>query len=300
MLKYKDWILGGAIVFLFLLSSVLVIVKSPPASATNPEWLGPAIGLLSINGPIAASSSNPAFGPDGSEAILAELDALATDPRVKAIVLRINSPGGTVGASQELYESVTAIRSTLKKPVIVSIADMGTSGAYWVSMAGSKIVANPGSVVGSIGVIMQSMDFTEVPRRYGINNITYKSGKYKDMLSSWRPASTDEKKLIQSVLDDIHDQFIHTLIQRRGLSTANAMVIAQGQVFSGRQALQAHLIDYVGSIDFAIALAAKEVGIKGKPPIVSKAQPSFGSFLTKLLQLTSMVNPLMTAPRVPQ
>lgn len=300
MLKYKEWIISAVIVCLFLLSSVLLLLKSPPTNSSNPEWMGPAVGLISINGPISGSSSNPAFGPDGSDAVLAELEALVSDPRVKAIVLRINSPGGTVGASQEISQAITRIRTTLKKPVIVSISDMGTSGAYWIAMSGSKIVANPGSIVGSIGVIMQNMDFTEVPRRYGIDNVTYKSGKYKDMLSSWRPASLDEKKLIQGVLDDIHDQFITTLIERRGIPTPNAITIAQGQVFSGRQALDYDLIDYIGNMEFAISLAAKEVGIKGRPPIVSKAQPSFGSFLTKILRLASAVNPLTNTPSIPR
>lgn len=299
MNSVRDMIVGGFIVAFFALTVALLLFQTSTRKPPAPNWMGPAVGLVTINGPISAASGNPAFGLEGSDAVLNELELLTQDPRIKALVVRINSPGGTVGASQELYDALMRVKAKHKWPVVVSISDMGASGAYWVALAGDQIVANPGSMVGSIGVIMQTWDFTQVPKRYGIDQTTYKSGRYKDMLSSWRPPSAEEKKVVDTMLTDLHDQFRSVLMARRHLPTADAIVIAQGQVFSGRQALDLKLVDQLGGLDLAVQLATKQAGIPASSPIVSKTQPSFGAFLTQFLHLSSQLNPFTTTGLAP-
>lgn len=299
MTAIRDQLVGGLIVALFAIAAIVLLVQTGTRKAPTPNWMGPAVGLITINGPIAAANGNPAFGLEGSDAVLNELDLLTQDPRIKALVVRINSPGGTVGASQELYDALMRVKAKHHWPIVVSISDMGASGAYWVAMAGDQIVANPGSMVGSIGVIMQTWDFTQVPQRYGINQTTYKSGRYKDMLSSWRPPSAEEKKVVDSMLTDLHDQFRSVLIDRRRIPTADAMLLAQGQVFSGRQALDLKLVDHLGGMDVAIQLATQAANIPASSPLVSKTQPSFGAFLTQFLHLSSQLNPFSSTGLAP-
>ncbi len=215
------------------------------------------------------------FGADGLDTIIDQIHAHRDDPAVKAVVVRINSPGGTVGASQEIYNELIELKRKSKKPVIVSIADIGASGGYWVALSGDEIIANPGSLVGSIGVIMTGLDLQQVPHRYGVNMRTYKSGKYKDMLSSWRSVSPEETQLVQSMLDDVHDQFIATVVSERRLPTATVMTLAQGQVFSGRQAKMNRLIDRLGGFSTAIQVAKSKAKLSGDVELIYKSDPSF-------------------------
>lgn len=270
--KWIMLILGG----LFLAGLVVPLVRNGVSSvSTQKTWESPGIGVLTISGPIDAGASDDVFGSDGLTGVIHQIHAHRDDPYVKALIVRINSPGGTVGASQELYSELIDFKKKSKKPVIVSIADIGASGAYWVALAGDVILANPGSLVGSIGVIMTGLDLQQVPNRYGISMRTYKSGKYKDMLSSWRPVTDEETQLLQSMLDDVHGQFIATVVAERHIPTASVLTLAQGQVFSGRQAKAARLIDRTGGFSDAIALAKTKARITGDPELIDKSEPSF-------------------------
>jgi protease-4 len=206
----------------------------------------------------------------------------ASNKAVKAVVLKINSPGGTVGASQELYGAVKRFSTDTKKPVIVSIMDIGASGAYWVALAGDYIFAHPGSIVGSLGVITQTLDLTQVPKKYGIDMRTYKAGPHKDLLNPWRSPTRDDEYLINKLLETVHNQFKQVLITNRNVTPDQAHVLADGRIYAGEDALAEQLVDQLGGLHDAIQYAGKLVGIDD-PKVISSERgikdwvKSFGS-----------------------
>lgn len=228
------------------------------------------IAVVDLYGPIAFSERASMLSSGGADGTLAELKQIRVDKDVKAVILRINSPGGTVGASQELYDQIQKIRNELNIPVVASIGDIGASGAYYAALGADEIFANSGSLVGSIGVIMGNVNFSQLAEKYGVNFDVYKSGAYKDSLSGWRDSTPDEEKLLQGLVDNVYKQFVTVLVENRPISQEQAETIAQGQVFSGEQALEAALIDHLGSFDDAVAYTAAKVGIVGQPHLVSK------------------------------
>lgn len=225
------------------------------------------IAVVYLYEPISFGSSGP-LSHSGTEDLIEYIQNLTEKKSVKAMVLRINSPGGTVGASQELFQALMEFKRKTKAPIVVSIADIGASGAYWTALAGDVIFANPGSLVGSIGVIMTSPDFSDVQRRYGIGMTTYKSVDHKDFLSSWRKPTWEEQAIVKAMLADIQEQFVSTLSTSRKLTVSQAIRLADGRVYTGKQALAAKLIDRVGSLSDAIDYAAKLANIKGKPELI--------------------------------
>lgn len=271
----------AALLFLFGVSAASLFwsASRPARSAAPTVWTAPAIGVIELNGPIDAGATGM-FDHSGLSSILDQIQSYRDDSQVKAIIVRINSPGGTVGASQEIYNALIQLKAKTKKPVIVSVADIGASGAYWVALAGDVIVANPGSMVGSIGVIMSSPDFQQIPARYGVGMRTLKSGKYKDMLNSWRPMTSDETTLLQGMLDDVHQQFVHVVITERRMPTEAAWELAQGQIFSGSQAVSLGLIDQLGGLSDAIEIAKKQAKLGDDVEIIHRT----GSPVEDILQ----------------
>ena len=162
----RETVIVAALLCLFGISAVSVLWSGARHSdhMAGPLWKTPAIGLIEISGPIDAGNGG-VFAPGGLNSILDQIHTHRDDDRVKALIIRINSPGGTVGASQEIYQEIKRFKAKTHKPVIVSVSDLGASGAYWVALAGDVIVANPGSMVGSVGVIMSGLDFQQVPHR---------------------------------------------------------------------------------------------------------------------------------------
>ena len=182
-------------------SGVMVIPVEGMITATGSQWEGSMVDIISD-----------------------QLDEAKDTKSVKAIILRINSPGGTVGAAQEIYNAVIRFKNETKKPVIVSISDVGASGAYWIALAGDYIFSLPGSIVGSLGVITQTLDFTQVPKRYGLDVRTYKAGTHKDLLNPWRKPTRDDDWLINKMLTTVHDQFKDALIKHRTVSKDRAQI----------------------------------------------------------------------------
>ena len=279
-MKLEKWIVMLLLVLFGLSAASVLWSRVLPRDRTGaaPLWHESAIGVIEINGPIDASRSG-VFESGGFQSILEQIHSHRDDDRVKALIIRINSPGGTVGASQEIYQELKRFRSKTHKPIVVSITDLGASGAYWVAMAGDVIVANPGSLVGSVGVIMSGPDFQEVPKRYGVGMRTVKSGKYKDMFNSWRPVTEEERALMQSMLDDVHAQFIEVLITQRGIPTESALQVAQGQVFSGRQAVDLGLVDELGGMSDAIDIAKRKAKLTGEVELIQKSESSMQEIL---------------------
>ncbi len=271
-MKKESWILG--VLFTLMVACIFVAAfrthsSSVLSKSDSFSTSANGVAVVYLYEPISIEQKGPFGNGGGVEDIIDYLKELSTDSQVKALVLRINSPGGTVGASQELYSQILKFKAKTGIPVVISIGDIGASGAYWVSLAGDKIFANPGSLVGSIGVIMTSYDFTEVQKRYGIGMTTYKSVAHKDLLSSWRKASPEEQVLISDMMQDIQSQFVDTFSHSRHLSHAQAVAIADGRVFTGRQALKMGLIDQLGGLDDAVHYAAELAHIKGEPTLIT-------------------------------
>jgi protease-4 len=220
------------------------------------------VGVVTVNGVINDSLN-----------IVQQLDELSEEDNVKAVVLRINSPGGDVAASQEIYEGVVQLKRN--KKIIVSMGSEAASGGYLIACGADKIVANAGTITGSISAIMFFANAEELLKKIGLKSSVVKSGKFKDIGSPVREMTKEEKLLIQGLINDIYDQFLDVVSQARNISKEELKRIADGRVFSGRQAKQLGLVDYVGDMAFAIHLAAKMAGIKGKPKVFYPREKEF-------------------------
>jgi len=204
-----------------------------------------------------------------SDDLVAEIQEYADDASIRAIIVRIDSPGGGVVASQEIYNAVLNARKAGKK-VVISMGSVAASGGYYVAAAGDRIVANPGTITGSIGVKMEFANVEKLLEKIGIKGMVVKAGEYKDIGSPFRDMSAEEHKLLQTVIDDVHSQFIEAVAKGRSLPEADVRPLADGRIFTGRQALQLKLVDELGDLEDSIRTAAELAGIKGKPKVVRK------------------------------
>ena len=242
----------GALVMAAVVLSALVPLMLDGA------WLGgERVAVVRIEGVIV----------DSRDAI-EELRKFREHPGVKAIVLRIDSPGGGVVASQEIYSEVLKTRTDGKVKVVASMGNLAASGGYYIAAATDKIVANPGTLTGSIGVIMELANVRGLMEKVGVQSVVIKSGKHKDLASPFRTMSAEDRALLQGVLDDVHDQFIQAVAAGRAMKVNQVRDLADGRVFTGRQARTARLVDELGDLQDAIKLAGKMGGIAGEPRVV--------------------------------
>jgi protease-4 len=203
-----------------------------------------------------------------SQATVEELKRFSENPLVKAIVLRIDSPGGGVVPAQEIHDAVKRVRTKSNKAVIASMGSVAASGGYYIAAAADRIVANPGTLTGSIGVIMETVNVEGLLKKIGVEGVVIKSGKYKDVGSPLRKMSEEDRGLLQTVMDDVHKQFIEAVAEGRAIELTEAQALADGRIFTGRQAKEARLVDELGNLEDAIQLAADVVGIEGEPKVV--------------------------------
>jgi len=215
---------------------------------------GDGVGVLQIEGAI-----------DDSRSVLMELKRLKEMPWVKAIVVRIDSPGGAVAPTQEIFEEIQ--RAKKQKPFIASMGGMATSGGYYIAAACDKIVANPGTLTGSIGVIMQLTNLEELMKKVGVKGLNIKSGANKDLGSPFQTISPEGREILQSLVDNVHAQFVAAVAKGRGMNEAQVRKLADGRVYSGAQAKDLGLIDQFGTLDDAIELAARRAGIEAEPAV---------------------------------
>ncbi|HKQ32242.1 MAG TPA: signal peptide peptidase SppA [Thermodesulfobacteriota bacterium] len=194
------------------------------------------------------------------------LDKIKEDKKVKALVVRIDSPGGAVGPSQEIYSELKKLRSDM--PVIASIGNVGASGGYYIACAAEKIFANPGSITGSIGVVAEFASYEKLLEWAKVDVEVLKSGKYKDVGSPYREMSPEEREYMQGLIDNVYSQFKSAVAESRGLGAAEVDKIADGKIYTGEQAKRLKLVDNMGTINDAVSLAAEKAGIKGKPDLV--------------------------------
>ncbi len=200
--------------------------------------------------------------------VVPQLKKFADDDSIKAIILHVNSPGGGVAASEEIYREVKRIRDEKHKHIVASIESVGASGAYYVSSATNKIYADNGSIVGSIGVIAQWVNYGDLLRWAKLKDITMKAGEFKDTGSPTRDMTPAEQAYLQSLIDNMHTQFIQAVADGRKAKVADIKAIADGKVWTGQQALSLKLIDQVADFEAAVDDTAKAVGISGKPVLV--------------------------------
>jgi protease-4 len=242
------------VLLLFVFFSALFLIGRPSLKS-GPLRFGDKIAIVEVKGVITQSSD-----------VIEDIHQYLADDGVKAIILRVDSPGGGVGPSQEIYGEI--LKAKRKKKIITSMGSVAASGGYYVACASDLIVANPGTITGSIGVIMQFSNFEELLKKIGIKGVVIKSGEHKDIGSPLREMTPEEKKIMQDTLDNVHQQFIQAVAKGRKLDPAKVVPIADGRIMTGEQAQQLGLVDKLGNLQDAIDEASKLVGIQGKPQIV--------------------------------
>lgn len=263
MSKRRDWLIGLSIVFISLL--FIVILAGVNASKKGSDYYieegqGEKVGVIRLTGPIYTS-----------EKIVRQFQYFAKRNEIRAIVFRIDSPGGGVAASQEIYEAVKSVRDS-GKPVVASMGSVAASGGYYVACGADSIVANPGTTTGSIGVIAQFVTLRALLEKIGVRVETVKSGPFKDTGSYHRDFSSADKRYLQDWVDDAYAQFTEIVSLERRLDLKNVKRLADGRVYTGRQAYHSGLVDRLGDFQVAVQMAAQLAGITGKPALVQLRQ----------------------------
>ena len=292
--------IGGGVVLALALAScgVLGIVAASLGATTSSTVVtGPAVAIVRVEGVIVSgkpASTNP-FGSNSSTAysgvIVEHLRQAEADASVKAVILRVDSPGGSVVASHEIHQQMLA----MTKPVIVSMGELAASGGYYVSAPAKEIWANPATLTGSIGVISQFINVGDLLKQYGVTITTVKSGAFKDEGSPFRPMTDEEVAVWQAIIDEAYQGFVQVVADGRKLPVDRAKKLADGRVYTGQQALGLGLVDKLGNLPDATKRAAELGGIQGEPRIVEYKEPLnlFGS-LFNLSRPTDPVGEVMT------
>jgi len=260
----KHPILFGILIYILVACGLLILWGGLTFFLKEDAGLsfGNRIGVVSIRGLITDSRS-----------VVEQLKKYRNDSRVKAIILRIDSPGGGTAASQEIYREVQ--RTVTKKKVIASMGNVAASGGYYVALAADKIVANPATLTGSIGVIMEVSNIKELLQKIGVSREAIKSGPYKDIGSPVREMKPEERRLLEEVIQNVHQQFIEVVSKGRRLSREQVEKIADGRIFTGQQAKTMGLIDELGSFEDAVDLAKKMVGLSGDVKLIYPEKKRF-------------------------
>ncbi len=206
--------------------------------------------------------------------VIDQIDEFSSDDSVRAIVLRIDSPGGGVAPAQEIFRAVQELRK--KKKVVASMGSVAASGGYLIATAAERIVANQGTITGSISAVMHFADVEQILKKIGVRSSVVKSGKFKDIGSPAREMTSEERQLLQGIVDDIYDQFVTAVSESRKIPLDKIKELADGRIFSGRQAFHLKLVDELGGLQDAVAAAAKLAGMEGKPEVVYAARKKTG------------------------
>ena len=251
MKKRRVFIILGSIIALFFL--MLVLLRAMGGSTS----IGQKVAVIDIRGIITRS-----------DATIKLIHTYRDDPSIKALVVRINSPGGSVAPVQEIYSELEKI----EKPIVASMGGSAASGGYYIACAADTIVANPGTLTGSIGVIMQFTRMKGLYDKVGLEHQVIKSGEFKDTGSPFRALTAQERAVLQTTVDDVYNQFVDTIFAARGDKLTRAEVVerADGRIFSGKQALESKLLDRLGNLPDAIQVAGELAGIEGKPKVIRK------------------------------
>ena len=242
--------LGALVVIVFTLSLVIGLFSGDGSASFKDK-----VAVVKVEGLIADST-----------ALTTHLRDLGRRKDVKAVVIRIDSPGGGVGASQEIYSEVRHLKEI--KPVVASLGGVAASGGFYIAIGAEKVVANPGSITGSIGVIAKFMNAEELLSKVGLHGYVLKSGLYKDAGSPFREMTPEERTLLQGLIDDLQGQFVDAVASGRELPVDKVKEVADGRVFSGAEALKLGFVDKLGGLMDAVELAGSLSGIDGAPEII--------------------------------
>jgi protease-4 len=255
------WIvIGGGAFFLFVLAVfalVYITLHTGQQSASFGSSFGDKIAVVDLEGVILSPKTT-----------VDQLKKYADDDSVKAIILHVNSPGGGVAASEEIYRAVKRVRDEKKKHIVADIETVGASGAYYVASATNKIYADEGSIVGSIGVISEWVNYGDLLHWAKLRAIVMKAGEFKDTGNPTREMTPAEQQYLQSLIDNMHGQFIQAVADGRKMKFQDVKAIADGKVWTGQQAASMKLIDQVADFQAAVKDTAKSVGISGEPTLV--------------------------------
>jgi protease IV len=297
----KRWIALAIAVLLFIVSALVNVVTSLMSSDVgkwSEEWLTLAnkdfneeviedgnelkkIVVLEVNGVIQeGEETSTLFSTDGYDhrAFLQMIEQAKNDDTVKAIVLRVNSPGGGVVESAEIHDQLLKLKKETKKPIYVSMGSMAASGGYYISTAADKIFASPETITGSLGVIMQSINYEGLAKKYGVELVTVKSGPYKDIMNPARKMTEEERKILESLIRNSYDGFVKVISEGRHIPESEVRKIADGRIYDGRQAKQLHLIDEFGYLDDTIAAMKKDYHLEDAQVIKYTNELGISSF----------------------
>src|SRR5260370_4548832 len=251
------WVLLGGGFFFILRVAVSTRMIVAMRSDRKFSGFGDKIAVVDLEGVIIEPQT-----------VVGQLKDFGDDDSIKAIILHINTPGGGAAASQEIYTEVRRIRDEKKKTIVASVESVGASGGYYVASGTNKIYANPASVVGSIGVISEWINYEELMKWAKLKDVTLKAGALKDAGNPAREMTPQERAYFQSLIDDMHQQFISAVAEGRKMKVDDVKAIADGRVWTGQQALPLKLVDKLGDFQTAVDETAKSVGIKGEPELV--------------------------------
>jgi protease IV len=278
--KYLLWLI---LIFTFF-STIIGIysLKPNPLGQSNKfskgKVFGDSIFLLKIEGEIHSGKST--YSSTGADTVLAKLRDIEDKQEIKGIIIEINSPGGTVGASQEIFEELLLLRKS--KKIVVSMKDLAASGGYYIASAADFIYAQPGTITGSIGVIAMSPNISGLMEKYNVKMNIYKQGKYKDILSMFKDPSSEERQIIQSMLESTYKRFISDIARGRNMSNEKVEKFAEGRIFSGEDALKKKVVDGIGGRRDAQGKISELLGIEATLPIQEEEESPFDRFFNVL------------------
>ncbi len=289
-------ILGGLglLTLLALVFAIATIGGSSGGSAAPVTWdeqfvSGTGtdkIAVLPVEGAIGDGGGGVLGGQGATpENLNSQLMQAAEDDSVRAIVIEVNSPGGGVVASDQMYRDILDFKRETRKPVVVSMGDTAASGGYYISMAADRIVANPATITGSLGVILSYLNYEDAAKRLGLKQVVIKSGPYKDIGSPTRDLTAEERRILQDLIDDSYNQFVEVIdAGRAGLTREQVLPLANGRIYSGKDAKEVGLVDVLGDLDTAAGEARKLAKLDEATVVRYEQTPGFLSLLTSRLQ----------------
>lgn len=249
-------LVAAVLVYLGVAGLFIIGIGGLSRGEGGPALFGPRVAIVELEGVIIEVDD-----------LVRELKAHRENPSIKAVVMRINSPGGVVAPTQELHDAVLRLRQA-GKPVVASLGAVAASGGYYVAVACSEIYANPGTLTGSIGVIMQLANFEQLMKKVGVDYVVVKAGQFKDIGNVSRAMTPDERRVMQALLDDVHGQFIAAVATGRKLPREDVVRFADGRIFSGTQAKELRMVDALGGLEEAVLASARLAGIPSPPTVI--------------------------------
>ncbi|HHW61750.1 MAG TPA: signal peptide peptidase SppA [Syntrophomonadaceae bacterium] len=287
----KRWIALGVVIILFIVYIRTDVSQSISGNdwrqslfstdlyttETYQEGMGKTIAILSVEG-IIQDQADPFLSSTSSynhQVFLKQLEEAFINPEIKAIVLAVDSPGGGVFESDEIYQDIVSLKKKYQKPLIVSMGSMAASGGYYISAPADKIFAHRNTITGSIGVIMSTINYHELTDKLGIRDETFKSGDNKDLLNPMRDITEEERQIMQGIIDESYQYFVDVVAEGRDMKRQEVIKIADGRIYTARQAKELGLIDGIGTLDDAIKEAARMINEKDPHVILFKTDSLF-------------------------